>query len=86
MQHCTDLPLIFSAHSKGKDGARVRMNVAAHQQKKNEKTGKSQAGEERKQSTDFTEAACCPSAVVQRATWQKNGLSEGSARGNWDPR
>ena len=43
------------------------MNVAAHHKKeKNEKTGKREAGEERKQSTDFKEAACCPSAVVQR--------------------
>ena len=44
------------------------MNVAAHQEKeKNEKTGKRKAGEGRRQSTDFTEAAYCPSAVVQGA-------------------
>ena len=48
------------------------MNVAARQGKeKNEKTGKSKAGEERKQSTDFREAACCPYAVLQRAARQK---------------
>ena len=62
------------------------MNVAAHQEKeKIEKTGKRKEGEERKQA-DFREAACYLSAVVQRAARQKNGLCEGSARGNWDPR
>ena len=35
------------------------MKVAAHREK-NEKTGKSKVGKERKQSTDFKEAACCP--------------------------
>ena len=50
------------------------MNVAAHQKKeKNEKTGKKEA-EERKQATDFTETAYCPSAVIQRAARRKNGL------------
>ena len=53
------------------------MNVAAHQQ--NEK----QAGEERKQATDFKEAACCSLAVSQWAAQRKNGLCETSARGNW---
>ena len=48
------------------------MNVTAHQEKeKNEetKTGKRRAGEKRKkkQATDFEEAVCCPSAVVQGA-------------------
>ena len=42
------------------------MNVAAHQEKKkNEKTVKRKAGEERRQETDFKEAACYPSAVVR---------------------
>ena len=46
------------------------MNVTVHQEKeKNEetKTGKRRAGKEgkRKQATDFEEAVCCPSAVVQ---------------------
>ena len=54
------------------------MNATAHQEK-NDKTGKRKA-------TDFREAACCPSAVVQGATQRKNGLCERSARGNWDPR
>ena len=45
------------------------MNVTAHQEKKNKemKTGKRRAGEKRKQVTDFKEAVCCPSAVVQGA-------------------
>ena len=47
------------------------MNVAAHQDKeKNEKTGKRKAGKKRKQ-TNFKEAACYPSAVVQGAARQK---------------
>ena len=55
-----------------KNGARVRMNVDAHQEKKNEKASKREAGEEeRKQSTDFREPACWPSAVVQGAARQK---------------
>ena len=52
------------------------MNIAAHQEKeKNEKTGKRKAGEERRQD-DFKDAACYPSAVVQGAARQKNGLCE----------
>ena len=47
--------------------------------------GKRKAGEERRQA-DFKEAACCPSVMIQGAARQKNGLCEGSARGNWDPR
>ena len=62
------------------------MNVATHQEKeKNEKTGKRKAGVERRQA-NFKEDACYPSAVVQAAARRKNGLCEGSARGNWDPR
>ena len=41
------------------------MIIAAHQE--NEKTGEREAREEKKQSTDFKEAACCPSVVVQSA-------------------
>ena len=47
------------------------MNVAAYQEKEKTKTGKRKAGEGR-QAIDFKEAACCPSAVVQGATRQKN--------------
>ena len=62
------------------------MNVATHQEKdKNEKTVKRKAGVKRRQD-NFKEAACYPSAVVQGAARQKNGLCEGSAQGNWDPR
>ena len=62
------------------------MNVAAYQEKeRNEKTGERKTGKERRQA-DFKEAACYPSAIVQRAARQKNGLCEGSARGNWNPR
>ena len=62
----------------------IRMNVSAHQEKeKNEKMGKRKEGEERKQA-DFKEAACYPSAVVQRAARRKNALCEGSVQGNWD--
>ena len=57
------------------------MNVAAYQ--KNEKIGKKKAGEER-MPADFKEAACYLSAVVKGAARRKNGLCEGSARGNWD--
>ena len=46
------------------------MNVVAHQEEKNEKTGKRKAGEERKQA-DFKETACYPSAVVQGTARQK---------------
>ena len=62
------------------------MNVASHQDKeKNEKTVKRKAGVKRRQA-DFKDAACYPSAVVQGVARRKNGLCEGSARGNWDPR
>ena len=78
---------ISSAHRTGKDGARVSVNVAAHQENKNEKTRprKRKAGEEGRQATDIKEAACCSSAVVQGASRRKNVLCERSARGNWDP-
>ena len=50
------------------------MNVIAHQEKKNKetKTGKRRAGKERKQATDFKDAVCCLSAVVQGAALRKN--------------
>ena len=34
--------------------------------------GKRRAGEKRKQATDFKEAVCCPSVIVQGTAWQKN--------------
>ena len=66
-------------------GKRVRMNVSAHQEK-DEKTDKRKAGEERRQETDFKEAECCSSAVIQGAAWRKMVCVGGSFRGNWDPR
>ena len=56
------------------------MNVTAHQEKKNEKTktGKRRAGEERSQATDFKEAVCYLSVVVQGAAQRKN---EGKCQG-----
>ena len=63
------------------------MNVVAHQEKeKNEKTNKRKAGKERRQETESEEAACCPSCDRSEGRKAKNGLCEGSARGNWDPR
>ena len=43
------------------------MNVAAHQEKKNEvtKTGKRKAGKKRR-AIDFKETTCCPSAVGKK--------------------
>ena len=71
------------------------MNVTAHQEKKNEetKTNMKKAGEGKRQATDFREAVCCPSAVVQGATRQKNGLrgvpgvpgTLGKANSHFDP-
>ena len=61
------------------------MNVADHQEKeKNEetKTGKRKAGEGRRLATDFKEAVCCSSAVVQGAARRKNRLCEASTRSN----
>ena len=42
------------------------MNVTAHEEKeKNEKTKKGRKKKKRKPATDFEEAVCCPTAVVQ---------------------
>ena len=59
------------------------MNVAAHKEKKkNEetKTDKGRAGEGKRQVTNFKEAVCCSSAVVQGAARQKICLWDGSYR------
>ena len=59
------------------------MNVTDHQEKNEEtKKGKTKAGEERRQATDFKEAVCSPSEAGGRTT--KNGLCEVSARGDWN--
>ena len=63
------------------------MNVAAYQElNKNDKRrmGMKKEREGRRQATDF-KGVCSPSSVVQGAARRKNGLCEGSARGNWDP-
>ena len=73
---------IISAQRTKKDEARVCMNVAAPQERKEMR----RRARERKQLTHFTEAACCLSAVAPRAVRRKNGLYKGSARGNRDPR
>ena len=66
---------IFSPHGTGKDEAKIRTNVAAHQEKeKNEKMGKRKAREERRQATDYKEAACCPFVVFQGEARRENGL------------
>ena len=62
------------------------MNVATHQKKKNEKRDKRKVCGGRKQATDFKKTACGPSAAVQGAARRKNGLYEGSAWSNWNPR
>ena len=48
--------------------------------------GKREAADERRHGTDFKEAACCPSAVVQGEAQRKNGLFQRSAREKWVPR
>ena len=55
------------------------MNVAAHQEEKNEetKTGKRKSVEEGRQATDFKEAVCCLSAVVQGAAQRKMVCTRG---------
>ena len=76
-RHCTDLnptSHISSTHYTGKYGARVRMNVVAHQK---EKTRKREAGVERKQATDFKDAACYLLRLFRRKHGEKNYLREG---------
>ena len=61
------------------------MNVAAHQDKKNENISKREAGEERKRSTDLKKAACCPSAVVQRR-WREGKVNVAKLHDRMHPR
>ena len=86
VQHSTDLPrqVTFPVHTEqGKMGPRLDERYCSSREEIEEtKTGKRKAGEEKKQATDFKEAVCCPSVVVQRAARQK---MKGSAWGNWDP-
>ena len=60
------------------------MNVATHQEKeKNEKTAKGKAGEDRPILKRLRAALL---RSFKGAARRKNGLCEGSAQGNWDPR
>ena len=56
------------------------MNVAARLEKKNEETGKREAGEKRKQATDFKEAACC----LLRSFWRQHGEKFEKANSHFD--
>ena len=58
------------------------MNVATHQEK-NEKTFKRKAGEDRQILKRLHATLLRSFRGLQQ---QKNGLCEGSAQGNWDPR
>ena len=52
------MPALHFHRTLDRERARVRMNVAADQEKENnEKTGKRKAVEERKQAADYKEAA-----------------------------
>ena len=56
----------FQRTQSKKRWARVWMNVTVHQEKKKKRRRRAREGQEkRKQATDFKEAVCCPSAVVQ---------------------
>ena len=50
------------------------------------KPGKRKAEEGRRQATDFKEAVCYPSAVVQGAVQRKMVCARGVPGVNWDPR
>ena len=69
---------ITSVQWTGKDGARVRMTVAAHQER-NKKT------EKRKRATDFR-GCKLPFCGRLGGSTAKKSLCEGSTRSNWDPR
>ena len=58
----------------------------SHLQRTPSRERRDQGKRKEKISTDFKEAAWCPSAVVQGAARQKNCWHKGSARGNWDSR
>ena len=64
------------------------MNIATHQEKeKNDKTGKRKEGKDRPILKRLSATLLrLFKGVVQGAARRKNGLCEGSARGNWDPR
>ena len=53
----------FSPLGIGKDWARVRMNLATHQNEKKKNTGKKEA-EETRQATDFNKTECCSTTLL----------------------
>ena len=84
MQHCTDLPrqVTFPANTKQEERQHKGLDERCHS------SGEGEDSQEkgRRKQANFKEAACYPSAVVPVAARRKNGLCEGSARGNWNPR
>ena len=68
VQHCTNLPLRVTFPAYTEHGKRFGINVSACQEKeKKEKTGKREAGNERKQANDFKYHRV---AFLQPFTWQ----------------
>ena len=73
---------ISSAHRTRKDGARVGMNVTAHQEKeKNEETKK---GKRKESGRPILKMLCA--ALLRSFSGQQSEKMKGSARGNWDSR
>ena len=61
---------IFSEYRANKNGTRIRVNVVAHQEEKKKKNiGMKEA--EKRQTTEFRNTECYPSAVVWRVARQK---------------
>ena len=80
VQHCTYLPrqVTFPAQNEqGKTGPGLNERCRS-----SEERGDEDEQEKGNRRSIFKEAACCPSAVVQRAARRKNGLCEVSVRGN----
>ena len=77
---------ISSAHRARKDGAKVGMNVTAHQEKEENETkkGKRRAGEKRKNRRPILRKLCA--ALLRSFRGQHSEKMKGNARGNWDPR
>ena len=75
---------IASTQRSRKDRTNIQINVAAHQEKKNENAWEREAEEQKKnkQMTNFRECVCCPSAVVSEGSTGKNvwcGESSGAS-------
>ena len=77
---------ISSANRAGKDGARVGINVTAHQEKEKNKettTGKKRAGEKENSRPILRKLRA---ALLRSFRGQHCEKIKGSARGNWAPR